>query len=88
MSWPWYEGTLKGGHERFLQNEKLAGHLWKRRILEAGLNSNSIRAYEPHVLRYIDVLTKAFRERSKGGKVIDLGLYMSFFTFDVMGELG
>jgi hypothetical protein len=52
------------------------------------LNSNSIRAYEPHVLRYIDVLTKAFRERSKGGKVIDLGLYMSFFTFDVMGELG
>ena len=85
---PWYERTLMGGHERFLQNEKPTGHLWKRRIWEAGLNSNSIRTYEPHVLRYIDVLTKALRERSNGGKVIDLGLYMSFFTFDVMGELG
>jgi hypothetical protein len=59
-----------GDHEKFLQNEMSAGHLWKRRIWEAGLNSYSIRAYEPHVLRYIEVLTKALRERLKGDGVI------------------
>lgn len=83
---PWYEGTLAGGHDRFLQNETPEGHVWKRRIWEAALNSKSLRNYESHVLHFVDALIAELKQQCND--VIDLGLYMSFFTFDIMGDLG
>ncbi|OCK75223.1 cytochrome P450, partial [Lepidopterella palustris CBS 459.81] len=85
---PWYEGTLMGGHERFLQNEKPDAHMWKRRIWDAGFNSKSIREYEPHVLRIKDDLLDQLEHVRKEKGVVDLGLYFSFFTWDIMGDLG
>ena len=82
---PWYEGTLMGSHHRFLQNEVPNEHLWKRRIWDSGFNSKSLRGYEPYVLKVVDELITELK-RHKG--VVDIGLYMSFFTFDIMGELG
>lgn len=39
------------------------------------------------MLHFVDQLIEELDIKSKSG-VLDLGLYMSFFTFDVMGELG
>ena len=72
-----------------IQNDLLLlNHTWKRRIWDVGLSSRSLRDYEPHVLHYVDKLLDALaRELKKNNGVVDLGLYFSFFTFDVMGEL-
>ena len=75
-----------GSPHRFLQNETADQHLWKRRIWDAGFNSKSVREYEPHVLRIVDDLIDELKNHV--GKVTDLGLYMAFFTFDIMGDLG
>ncbi|KAF2802071.1 cytochrome P450 [Mytilinidion resinicola] len=84
---PFYEGSVMGSHERFLQNETPSEHLWKRRIWEAGFNTKALRGYEPRVMHFVDELIREVTERSKEG-VVDLGLYLSFFTFDIMGDLG
>lgn len=76
-----------GGHDRFLQNETASQHLWKRRIWESGFNTKALRGYEPRVMYFVNELIREVRERSKDG-VVDLGLYLSFFTFDIMGDLG
>jgi cytochrome P450 len=76
-----------GSHERWLQNETPSEHLWKRRIWEAGFNTKALRGYEPRVMHFVDELIRELTERSKEG-VVDIGLYLSFFTFDIMGDLG
>jgi cytochrome P450 family 628 len=84
---PFYEGSVMGSHERFLQNETADQHLWKRRIWEAGFNTKALRGYEPRVMHFVDELIRELTEQSKKG-VVDIGLYLSFFTFDIMGDLG
>ena len=83
---PWYDGSTMGSPHRILQNEHAEAHQWKRRIWDAGFNSKSIRDYEPHVLAIVDDLINELKEHT--GKSCDLGLYMSLFTFDIMGDLG
>jgi len=86
----WYLGTQMGDPTSVhIQNDLLPlNHTWKRRIWDVGLSSRSLRDYEPHVLHYVDKLLDALaRELKKNNGVVDLGLYFSFFTFDVMGEL-
>jgi cytochrome P450 len=84
---PFYDGSVMGSHERFLQNETADQHLWKRRIWEAGFNTKALRGYEPRVMHFVDELIRELAEQSKNG-VVDIGLYLSFFTFDIMGDLG
>ena len=76
-----------GNHERFLQNETADQHLQKRRIWEAGFNTKALRGYEPRVMHFVDELIRELTEQSKNG-VVDIGLCLSFFTFDIMGDLG
>jgi cytochrome P450 len=76
-----------GSHERFLQNEMPGEHLWKRRIWDAGFNSKALNGYEPRVLHFVGELIRELNEVRKDGPV-DIGLYFSFFTFDIMGDLG
>jgi len=76
-----------GSHERFLQNEKAGEHQWKRRIWDNGFNSKALNGYEPRVLYFVNELIRELGEVRKAGPV-DLGLYFSFFTFDIMGDLG
>ncbi|KAI9743076.1 MAG: hypothetical protein M1818_003371 [Claussenomyces sp. TS43310] len=83
---PFYEGSVMGREHRFLQNENPQDHSWKRRIWDAGFNSKAIRGYEPHVLGVVDQLIAELKRH--GEKTIDIGLYFSFFTFDIMGVLG
>ena len=48
----------------------------------------SLREYELRVLRYVNELIQSpERERAKGSGVVDIGMYFSFFIFDVMGDL-
>jgi cytochrome P450 len=64
------------------------GYSWKRRIWDVALASKSLRRYEPRVLKYVKELIQSLeRERAKGGGVVDIGMYFSFFTFDAMGDL-
>jgi hypothetical protein len=52
------------------------------------LASKSLREYEPRVLNYVNELLKSLeREIAKGNGIVDIGMYFSFFTFDVMGDL-
>ncbi|OCK85373.1 cytochrome P450 [Lepidopterella palustris CBS 459.81] len=86
----WYDGTHMGDPSTaHVQLEKThEGHGWKRRIWDVALASKSLRDYEPRVLRYVDKLLDAVkRESQKNDGVVDMGLYFSFFTFDVMGDL-
>lgn len=78
-----------GSHERFLQNKTADQHLWKRRIWEAGFNTKALRGYEPRVMHFVDEfqLIRESTGQSKNG-VVDIGLYLSFFKFDIMGDFG
>jgi len=88
----WYHGTHMGDSSRDnmhmqidLQPEE---HAWKRRIWDVALSSKSLLDYEPRVLEYVDKLIQSLeKEIEKGGGIVDIGIYFSFFTFDVMGEL-
>jgi cytochrome P450 family 628 len=86
----WYDGTHLGDSSSVhIENDKSPeGHSWKRRIWDVALASKSLREYEPRVLRYVNELTESLeRERAKGNGTVDIGMYFSFFTFDVMGDL-
>jgi cytochrome P450 len=84
---PWYEGSMMGSHERFLQNETPEEHQWKRRIWDAGFTSKALRGYEPKMLHFVNELIETLNKVKEEGPV-DIGLYLSFFTFDIMGDLG
>ncbi|OCK79910.1 cytochrome P450 [Lepidopterella palustris CBS 459.81] len=84
---PWYDGPMMGSHERFLQISAGTDHQWRRRIWDAGFSSKALREYEPIVLHHVNELV-AELSKIPENEVVDLGLYFSFFTFDVMGDLG
>lgn len=86
----WYDGAQMGDpSSAHVELEKLPeGHHWKRRIWDLAMTSKALRDYEPRVIRYVQQLVNSLdREREKNGGIVDIGLYMSFFTFDVMGDL-
>jgi cytochrome P450 len=62
------------------------GHAWKRRIWDGAFSSKSLREYEPRVLGFVEMLIKSLEREGLKGPV-DIGMYASFFTFDVMGDL-
>jgi cytochrome P450 family 628 len=86
----WYDGTHMGDSStvHITIDKSPEGHSWKRRIWDVALPSKSLREYEPRVLRYVNELIQSpERERAKGSGVVDIGMYFSFFIFDVMGDL-
>ena len=69
-------------------NETPTAHLWKCKIWDTALDSKALKDYEPHVLHFVDELIAGMDQQRQKGGVVDLGLYFSFFAFDIMGDLG
>jgi cytochrome P450 len=77
-------------------------HRIRRRMWDHGFTQKQLNAYEPRVIKLADVLCSRLTEfdsrepssptsRSTNecvGQVIDLGSWLDYFMFDVMGDLG
>jgi len=77
-------------------------HKHRRRMWDHGFSQKQLKAYEPRVIKLADILcsrlsefdgrvpriltAKSFNESA--GQVIDLGAWLDYFMFDVMGDLG
>jgi cytochrome P450 family 628 len=84
-------------NSRDWEEHKLRRHMW-----DHGFSQKQLIAYEPRVIKLADILcsrlsefdgrgpristVKSFNESA--GQVIDLGAWLDYFMFDVMGDLG
>lgn len=62
-----------------------SNHARWRKILSPGFSDKSLKAQEPLVMKYIDLLMVRLRERS--GEALDIMNWYNFTTFDVIGDL-
>ncbi|KAK5651851.1 hypothetical protein OQA88_11620 [Cercophora sp. LCS_1] len=69
-------------------------HARHRRVIAEGFGGGKLKGYESIVGGYVDMLVGKLKERccGQGGKqheqaVVDLGAWLSFFSFDVIGDL-
>jgi len=86
----WYDGLNKGDPSALsiMSDRSAEGHTWRRRIWDVAFTSKALREYEPRVAKFVNKLIESLeRERVKGDGIVDIGMYFSFFTFDVMGDL-
>ncbi|MBE3047713.1 cytochrome P450 [Candidatus Bathyarchaeota archaeon] len=60
-------------------------HAKWRRTMATGFSDKSLRAQEPLVTRYVDLLIARLRERS--GEALDIVQWYNWTTFDVIGDL-
>ncbi|KXJ95918.1 cytochrome P450 [Microdochium bolleyi] len=65
-------------------------HAFLRRKLAPGFSDRSMRAQEPVINGYVDLLIRRLRERATGteGGTVDIKTWMNWTTFDVIGNLG
>ncbi|KAI1386920.1 putative cytochrome P450 [Hypoxylon trugodes] len=64
-------------------------HARIRRQLAPGFTMRALRAQEPILQRYVNLLVERLHERAKGkGAVIDMMPWFNFTTFDIFGDLG
>lgn len=65
-------------------NENRERHAVLRRNLAHGFSDRSMRAQEPLIKGYIDMMINGLRERSaQGMKALDMAMWFNFATFDV-----
>ncbi|KAI3399766.1 hypothetical protein diail_5562 [Diaporthe ilicicola] len=75
------------GATSFIWLESHKEHSRHRKILAQGFSDASLKAQEPMVLGYANLLTQRFRERAKRGEVIDMWAWFNYYTFDIIGDL-
>lgn len=70
-------------------NAERAAHSMLRRQLSHGFSDRAMRAQEPIIGGYVDLLVQRLGEHSEGGaKAIDMRAWLNFTTFDIIGNLG
>ncbi|KAL1864296.1 hypothetical protein Daus18300_007719 [Diaporthe australafricana] len=75
------------GATSFIWLESHKEHSRHRKILSQGFSDASLKAQEPMVLGYANLLTQRFRERAARGEVIDMWAWFNYYTFDIIGDL-
>ncbi|KAF3762157.1 cytochrome P450 [Cryphonectria parasitica EP155] len=75
------------GATAFLWLESHTEHLRHRRVLATSFSETSLRAQQPIILGYAELLTKKLGERASRGEVVDLWAWFNYLTFDVIGDL-
>ncbi|KAK7537322.1 cytochrome P450 [Phyllosticta citribraziliensis] len=60
-------------------------HAWRRRKMDRGLSIKALNSYEPRVRAKVDLLLDQLLARQ--GQPINTTDWMSFFSFDAMGDL-
>jgi cytochrome P450 len=74
------ESIITAGRER---------HSALRRQLAHGFSDKAMRAQEPIINRYVDLLVeRLYGHAGNGKKTVDLRTWFTFTTFDVIGNLG
>jgi cytochrome P450 len=58
-----------------------------RRALNPGFSDKSLRAQEPMILHYVDLLVQRLAEVSKSGRPANMTEWFSWTTFDIIGDL-
>jgi cytochrome P450 len=70
-------------------NADRALHSMLRRQMSHGFSDRSMRAQEPIIGSYVDLLVQRLGEHSEGGtKPVDMRAWLNFATFDIIGNLG
>ncbi|OTA87086.1 hypothetical protein M434DRAFT_399648 [Hypoxylon sp. CO27-5] len=63
-------------------------HALLRRQLAHGFSDRSMRAQEPIIGAYVDLLVRRLREHSEGGtKALNMREWLNWTTFDIIGDL-
>lgn len=62
-------------------------HAMLRRALAHGFSDRSMRAQEPIIMKYVDLLIQRLQERCKGGNAVNIAAWYNYTTFDVIGDL-
>jgi tryprostatin B 6-hydroxylase len=84
---PYHDGSVYGSPGSAMPNTRdWEDHKIRRRLWDHGFAQKQLLSYEPRVLELLDFLCARLKEFD--GQVIDLGRWMDFITFDVMGVLG
>ncbi|OAP62019.1 hypothetical protein AYL99_04222 [Fonsecaea erecta] len=83
---PYHDGSVYGSRGTAMPNTRdWHDHKVRRRMWDHGFTQNQLRSYEPRVIALLDVLCARLRELD--GQVVDLGCWLDYVTFDVMGDL-
>ena len=80
----------EGGKAHNIIYSDRSEHSALRRALSHGFSDRSMRAQEPIIAYYIDLLMKRLNDRAKGdeGTIFNMREWLNWTTFDVIGELG
>jgi cytochrome P450 len=62
-------------------------HAQKRRVLAPGFTDGSIRAMDEYMLNHIRVFLDKVTPQDGATKVMDMGLWSNYLTFDVMADV-
>ncbi|KAI0482079.1 isotrichodermin C-15 hydroxylase [Xylariaceae sp. FL0804] len=73
---PHLQNTISKEHHRTL-----------RRAMAPGFSDASLRAQEPMLTKYIDLLVRRLRQKCEGGNPVDLQLWYEYVTFDIICDL-
>lgn len=84
-----------GQPESILSAPNPEDHARMRRLLNHGFTEHALKAQEPIVQKYVNLLIERLREQAEGpdaaiekGVVIDVVPWLNFTTFDIFGDLG
>lgn len=75
------------GATSFVWLESHAEHQRHRKILATSFSESSLKAQEPIIMGYADLLTERLREHASRGDVVDLWAWFNYLTFDIIGDL-
>ncbi|KAJ7784115.1 cytochrome P450 [Mycena metata] len=85
---PMWDGRVilpgKGARENLLGMHDLKKHAVLRKVWNRGFLPTSIKGYEPILVRRVAQLTEALSAQDGS---VDLSRWLSFFAFDIMGDI-
>ena len=88
----WWGGKSTGRPESIINAEDPADHERMRRLLDHGFTPRALKAQEPIIQSYVELLiTKLKAHAAVGGAegvVLDIVRWYNFTTFDIVGDLG
>ncbi|KDB21411.1 hypothetical protein H109_06659 [Trichophyton interdigitale MR816] len=91
---PVWWARQKGQPDSILSAISPESHARIRKILAPGFTTRALRAQEPLVQKYVNLLIQRMHDKAseveggKRGAEFDIGPWFNFTTFDIFGELG
>jgi cytochrome P450 len=80
-----YPQSFEEVHSIFQSND--ADHTRVRKLISTGFSDGALRAQEPLMMIYINMLIVKLRERAAKGEVVDMCGWLNWMSFDLIGDL-